>query len=497
MSYGTISSNNNINTDAESNVQALIKTKQPSWKHSFLAESGLHGLFLATSDVYILTAQRFLRMIAYGQTTLILVLFFENLENVTETEIGIFMSLTLLGDVVMSYFLTLYADGLGRRRVLALSSFLMLISGLTFCFSSSYYVLLIAAIVGVISPSGDETGPFKSIEESTLAHLTPVKHQPDIFAWYGLFGTMGGAVGSLSGGFLTQYLSAKYDNPMTAYRAIFGFYSVLATLKLASNFWLTDKCELESLNAFDNDREHESLIQRESVDDENESFQCSERSTVKSNTQPKKDFLHLLFGAPLSPSSKPIVLKLLCFFAFDALGYGFLLQSWLVVYFTKRFSIKAGPLGSILFTTTVVGSFSSLFSSALYKRVGPIKAMVFTHLPSALFAGSIPLAGNNLPVAMMLLLLRAATNSMDVVPRTAFLSVVVKSDERTRVMGMVNIVKTLTRSVGPVFVGRLSENGMLWISFIIGGLLESSYDIGLFASFYWIDKQFKNTHSDT
>jgi MFS family permease len=488
--YGATSS---TSTDIDPETESLPSKEAISWKHSFLSHSGLHAVFAATSDVYILTFQRFLRMIAYGQTTLILVLFFEGLNNVTETEIGLFMSLTLLGDVLMSYFLTLYADDLGRRRVLALSSFLMLVSGLTFCISSNYYVLLIAAVVGVISPSGDETGPFKSIEESTLAHLTPIKHQPEIFAWYGLFATMGGAIGSLSGGFLVEYLSTKYDNVMTAYRAIFGFYSVLAALKLMSNFWLTENCELESLNSIDNDREHEALIQRETVDDANESFQDSEPSTINSSTPPKKDFLHFIFGAPLSPSSQPIVLKLLCFFAFDALGYGFLLQSWLVVYFTTQFNIKAGPLGSLLFATTVVGSFSSLFSAALYKRAGPIKAMVFTHLPSALFAGSIPLAGHNLPVAMTLLLFRAATNTMDVVPRTAFLSVVVKSDERTRVMGMVNIVKTLTRSVGPVIVGKLSENGMLWVSFIIGGLLESSYDIGLFASFYWIDRQFKNT----
>lgn len=493
--YGAISSNSSTCTDVGFEAQNLSQKEVTSWKESFLTHSGIHAVFAATSDVYILTLQRFLRMIAYGQTTLILVLFFEGLDNVTETEIGLFMSFTLLGDVIMSYFLTLYADDLGRRKVLALSSFLMLVSGLTFCISDNYYVLLMAAVVGVISPSGDETGPFKSIEESTLAHLTPTKHQPEIFAWYGLFGTMGGAIGSLSGGFLVEYLSIKYGNVMTAYRSIFGLYSVLAALKLMSNFWLTENCELENLRSIDNvtDQEHEALIQRSTVDDANESFQGSEASTVNSSTPPKRDLLHLIFGAPLSHSSKPIVLKLLCFFAFDALGYGFLLQSWLVVYFTNQFNIKAGPLGSLLFATTVVGSFSSLFSAALYKRVGPIKAMVFTHLPSALFAGSIPLAGHNLPAAMTLLLFRAATNTMDVVPRTAFLSVVVKSDERTRVMGMVNIVKTLTRSVGPVIVGRLSENGMLWVSFIIGGLLESSYDIGLFASFYWIDRRFNHT----
>lgn len=467
-----------------------------SWKQSFFQETGLKALHHASYDVYILTAQRFLRMIAYGQSTLILVLFFQSLDGISETKIGLFMSLTLVGDVLLSYFLTLYADCWGRRKVLFYSAVLMLFSGIIFSLSSSYYFLLIAAILGVISPSGDETGPFKSIEESTLAHITPVHYHAHIFAWYGLFGTMGGAVGSLSGGMIVDYMTEKYSK-IEAYRFIFVLYSACAAIKLVLTLFLSQNCELDSFpsdSETDTDEsltERASLITRSVIDDTESDITSGQSISDDTPDQSKPDWIHYLFGAPLSKTSKPIVLKLLAFFAFDALGYGFLIQSWLVVYFTEKFNINAGPLGSLLFTTTIIGSLTSLLSAALYRRLGPIKAMVFTHLPSALFAAAIPAAGNNLSIAMVLLMCRAATTSMDVVPRTAFLSVVVKADERTRVMGMVNIVKTLARSVGPFIVGKLSENGFLWVSFIIGGALESAYDIGLFASFYWIDKKFK------
>lgn len=453
----------------------------PSWKFTLLQETGLDALSQASTDVYILIAQRFFRMVAYGQSTLILVLFFNSLSNVSEEQIGLFMSLTLLGDVLISYFLTLYADNWGRRKVLFYSAIMMLFSGVVFSISENYYFLLLAAIIGVVSPSGDETGPFKSIEESTLAHLTPTRLQPDIFAWYGLFGTMGGALGSLTGGFVVEYMSNKYSK-LEAYKFIFVLYSVAAGVKLVLNMLLSLACELD-VNAAP---ERAPLLREPVSDFENPS---SERGEDTSEEQ--TDWIHYFFGKPLSKESKSIVLKLLAFFAFDALGYGFLIPSWCVAYFTEKFNINAGALGSLLFTTTVVGSLTSILSASIYRRIGPIKAMVFTHLPSALFAAFIPAAGDNLFIAMFLLICRAATNTMDVVPRTAFLSVVVKADERTRVMGMVNIVKTLMRSVGPMVVGKLAERGQLYVSFIIGGILESAYDVSLFASFHWIDKQFK------
>lgn len=454
-----------------------------SWVSSLWRESGLGPLTAAPLSAHILIAQRFLRMVAYGQSTLILVLFFQALGTVSEPQIGLFMTLTLVGDVLMSYFLTLYADGWGRRKVLAWSSFLMLVSGVVFATSENFYWLLLAAIVGVVSPSGDETGPFKSIEESTLAHLTAHEFQPDIFAWYGLLGTFGGAVGSLSGGVIVDYLTEKYS-AQHAYKTVFWIYAGLAGAKLVLTLFLSKDCEFEYKDG--DALEQSRLLHPQSPE--------SEEPTPAAVTEPleKKDWIHYIFGKPLSKESKPIVLRLLAFFGFDALGYGFLVPSWLVVYFTDRFGINATALGSLLFTTTVVGSFSSLLSASLYRRVGPIKAMVFTHLPSALFAAAIPLAGSHVQTAMLLLLCRAATNSMDVVPRTAFLSAVVKPDERTRVMGMVNIVKTFMRSIGPLVVGKLAAEHLLWLSFIIGGLLEATYDVGLFSSFYWIDAQFKN-----
>lgn len=114
-------------------------------------ELGLRSIYNSPIDTKLLYTQRFVRLFAYGGSTLILVLYLRELE-IPETEIGLFMTLTLFGDVIISFFLTLFADALGRRTILMAGAALMSASGVLFATNSNYWVLLAAAIFGVISP---------------------------------------------------------------------------------------------------------------------------------------------------------------------------------------------------------------------------------------------------------------------------------------------------------------------------------------------------------
>jgi predicted MFS family arabinose efflux permease len=116
-----------------------------------LSELGLVSLYHCKPDVKLLCLQRFVRLFAYGSSTLILVSYLEAL-GISKTRIGLFMTLTIAGDVCISFFLTLFADGIGRKAVLALGAVLMVGSGVVFALFENYYVLLAAAIFGVISP---------------------------------------------------------------------------------------------------------------------------------------------------------------------------------------------------------------------------------------------------------------------------------------------------------------------------------------------------------
>lgn len=115
------------------------------------SELGIYSVVQSSQDTKLLCLQRFIRLYAYGATTLILALHLSSL-GVSDARIGLFMTLTLLGDVVISLILTLVADGLGRRRTLAAGAALMSASGVVFAVASNYWVLVGASILGVISP---------------------------------------------------------------------------------------------------------------------------------------------------------------------------------------------------------------------------------------------------------------------------------------------------------------------------------------------------------
>jgi predicted MFS family arabinose efflux permease len=119
--------------------------------HHISQETGLTTLYHSPADVKLLCLQRFVRQFAYGQSTLILVSFF-NERNVSQARIGLFMTLTLAGDILISFFLTLFADAIGRRAILACGAALMTASGVVFALCGNYWILLAAAVLGVISP---------------------------------------------------------------------------------------------------------------------------------------------------------------------------------------------------------------------------------------------------------------------------------------------------------------------------------------------------------
>jgi MFS family permease len=117
---------------------------------ALLTEFGLTTLSQSPLDVHLIILSRFVRFFAFGGSTIVLALYLHAL-SIPDSRIGLFLSLALLGDL-SSFILTLFADRLGRRLVLAFGAALMVGSGLVFAFVGNVWVLMGAAILGVVSP---------------------------------------------------------------------------------------------------------------------------------------------------------------------------------------------------------------------------------------------------------------------------------------------------------------------------------------------------------
>src|SRR5690349_6789230 len=107
-----------------------------------------------TPDTVLLFVTRMTRMFAYGFLSVVLVLYLVLL-GLRETQVGLLLTLTLLGDTLISLWITVNADRLGRKSMLLVGAGLMLLAGIVFALTNDFVILLITATIGVISPSGN------------------------------------------------------------------------------------------------------------------------------------------------------------------------------------------------------------------------------------------------------------------------------------------------------------------------------------------------------
>src|SRR6202163_1012962 len=176
-----------------------------------------------TRDGWLLFFTRFIRLFAYGSLSVALVFYLIGL-GLNESQTGILLTLTLVGDTVISLYLTTQADRIGRRRMLIVGAMLMAAAGLAFACTSNLLFLIVAGTIGVISPSGNEVGPFLSIEQAALAHVISPGTRTQVFAWYTLAGSLATAAGALCGGTIAHLLQRTAITTVGSYRIVVIFY---------------------------------------------------------------------------------------------------------------------------------------------------------------------------------------------------------------------------------------------------------------------------------
>jgi MFS family permease len=394
---------------------------------------------------------------------------------------GTFMSLTLLGDVFLGTLITFLADSVGRRRILVAGSVLMVSSGVIFALCSGFWVLLLAAVIGVISITGGDFGPFRSIEESILSQLTTPSTRSDVLSWYVTIPLFGSAAGTEVSGRIVEWLQARDGwTLLDAYHSLFWLYAVMGIVNGLLMLMLTESCELQS-----QEKDYDRLAQ-----DESEAESPTEPQTPDTIQSPRPSptgwkKAMTLFSSRLTAISTPtlmVMAKLWFLLATDSLADGMVPYTVVNHYMDDKFKPAKSTLGDVTSASYLLGAISAVFAGPLAKKIGLINTMVFTHVPSSAAVLLFPFP----PVfwaTVLLLLVRAGLNNMDQAPRTAFIAAVVKSDERTAVMGITAMVRTVASMFGPTIYGSLAGSGHFTIVYVLAGSFRLAYDFGLYALF--------------
>jgi MFS family permease len=151
-------------------------------------------------------------------------------------------------------------------------------------------------------------------------------------------------------------------------------------------------------------------------------------------------------------------------------------------YVDQKFNLPKATLGDIISVAYFFSAFSTTFSGPLTRRLGPVPAMVWSHLPGSAALAFIPLPSSKV-ITFGLILFRAAVSSMDQAPRAAFVAGIIRPEERTAVMGINSMLRTAAQSLGPSVTGLLAHNDKFWVAFVVAGTLRCSYDISLWLMF--------------
>jgi MFS family permease len=397
-----------------------------------------------TRDGWLLFFTRFIRLFAYGSLSVVLVFYLIGL-GLSDSQTGLLLTLTLVGDTVVSLYLTTRADRIGRRRMLIVGAILMAAAGLAFAFTHNFLLLILAGTIGVISPSGNEVGPFLSIEQAALSHVIPGRTRTEVFAWYTLAGSLATALGALCGGTLAHELQKTAMRPVGSYRVVVILY---AALGICLAFLFT---RLSS---------------------------AAEVSPGKDSASPGT-----LKGILGISRLRHVVVKLASLFALDSFAGGFVVQSFAAYWFYLRFGVDPATLGVIFFWANIFAGISALLASRLASRFGLINTMVITHLPSNILLILVPLMPN-LSLTVLVLLVRFSISQMDVPTRQSYTMAVVSAEERSAAAGITGVARTTGAAISPLFVGLMfARPSLINAPFFIAGTLKIVYDLLLYREF--------------
>ena len=388
----------------------------------------------ATADAARLVATRGARGFADGLVSVLLASYLSRL-GFTPLQIGAIVTATLLGSAALMLAIGLAGHRWPRRGVLLGASVLMLLTGLGFYAATQFWPLLFVAFVGTLNPSSGDVTLFLPTEQAVLSETVEPAERTEIFAWYNLAGAFAGALGALASGgpaHLAQLLRIEVAQAERLGFLVYGFFGALSAFayrKLSR--------DLEPLPAPGT--------------------------------------------APLA-KSRGVVLQLAALFSLDSFGGGFVVQSLLALWLFRRFAVPVATAAAIFFAVNLLAALSQLVSARLAARIGHVRTMVYTHLPSSIFlilAGVMP----TLPLAALFLLLRSALSSMDVPARQAYVMAMVPREERAAAASVTNVPRSLAAAVAPLIAGALLQRSDFGWPLICAGLLKVTYDLLLFTGF--------------
>src|SRR5256884_2053469 len=379
---------------------------------------------LMSRDFGLILAARLLRAFGFGLAAVLIGLHLER-RGLSPGAIGLVLTIGLLSAAIAGVVAAAVSSRIGRRYTLAGAGVLMAIAGMDVALANSPVLLAVAAATGMLGAASVDLGPFASIEQAALAESVEPRRRNVAFARYSLTGGLAAAAGALLAGTATDLNSG---------RLVFALYAAIGVITAVLAISLSPGAE------------------------------APVRAAALSSAQ-------IRTLAPLS-----------ALFAIDAIGGGLVVNAVIAYWLHVRFGAPANVLGPAFAGIALLQAVSYEVSGRLANRIGLIRTLVFTHLPSNLLLLLGPFSPS-LPWADGLLLARFSLTQMDVPARQAYVVSIVPPAERAGAVAFTGLVRGLGQAGGPILSGAAIQSAALGLPLFPAGALQLVYDVSLYAAF--------------
>lgn len=374
------------------------------------------------TDLGILFFVRFIRAIAFGFAAVLVGIYLQA-RHVDPFQIGLIIAVGFAAAAIAGLLAANAQAAIGRRRTLAATGVLMLVSGLLFAFGDSFWFFTLAALTGMLGVAGTDTGPFLSVEQAVLTDATTAAGRNRAFARYSLTGSLAGAAGAAL---------ASFGSTTAQIQELFVIYAVIGLLSAVLPLFLSADIEGEP-------------------------------------------------HAPAFGNLRPLI-GLSALFGIDSFGSGLVARAMLAYWLHLKFGATPAVLGPTFAAMQLVGAFAYELAGRLADRIGLINTMVFTHLPSNMLLLLFPFLPN-LYLAIGLLIIWSAAQGMDVPARQAYVVSIVKPNERSGAVAVTGLARGLASAAGPAITGAAIQSAALGTPFIVAGIVKGMYDVALYIGY--------------
>lgn len=368
-----------------------------------------------------IVAARAVRAFGFGLLSVALALYLAD-RAFSPFAVGAILTVALLAGAAFLAAAAPLVARFGRRGALLIGSAAMCAAAVVLAIPDGWTMVVVACLLGTVSAGAQEVGPFSGIEQHAIAEITPQRSLAHALATYNLAGAFALALGALAAAVIPTHLVPW---------AYLGCGLVLVALYAT----LPDAFSLEVPKPIAASQNRFGPVER----------------------------LTLLFGM-------------------DALAGGFVVQSFIAYWLHVRFGSDQHVLGLVLFGANTLAAFSYPVAAWLSVRIGLLRTMVFTHLPSNILLCIVPLMPT-FSGAVAVLLARFALSQMDVPTRQAFAMIAVPPEQRPRAAALTNAVRPAATAITPLFAGLALQSALAGLPFFLAGGLKIAYDVILFSVF--------------